>query len=259
MQLPPNAPVVVIPCDRRMVGNHAFHMVGEKYIKAVAGPMAQGGSEALPLLLPVTDPAIPVETVLARADGILFTGSVSDIGPHLYGGPAPRPELIMDPHRDGVTLDLIRAAIVQGVPLFAVCRGFQELNVALGGTLHQHLQEVPGRFDHRDKGETLDVQYGPAHSVAVMPGGILYALTGAAAIEVNSLHQQGIDRLAKGLVVEAVAQDGTIEAVRVEGASAFAFAVQWHPEWHYFENPVSQALFRAFGEAVRLRNRNTHP
>ena len=240
-----------------MVGDHAFHMVGEKYIRAIAGPDAQGGAGALPLLLPVSDPAIPVETVIAHADGVLFTGSPSNVGPQIYGGHTPRPDTMLDPHRDGVTLDLIRACIVQGVPMLAVCRGFQELNVALGGTLHQHLQEVPGRIDHRDNGESLDEQYGPAHSVAIMPGGLLDELTGSAAIEVNSLHQQGIDRLAQGLVVEAVAPDGTIEAVRVQGAPTFAFGVQWHPEWKFFENPVSQALFRAFGEAVRLRQEQT--
>lgn len=253
MSLPERLPVVVIPCDRRMVGKHMFHMVGEKYIEAIAGARARGGAGAFPLLLPVIEPALAIEEVFALADGVLFTGSPSNVHPRLYGGPAPRSDTMLDTHRDGTTLALIRACIEGGMPMLAICRGFQELNVALGGTLHQHVHEVPGRFDHRDNGGTVNEQYAPAHTVAVMPGGLLAEWTGAAAIEVNSLHSQGIDRLARGLAIEAVATDGTIEAVRVEGARAFAYGVQWHPEWKYFENPASQALFHAFGEAVRVK------
>lgn len=140
------------------------------------------------------------------------------------------------------------------MPILCICRGFQELNVAFGGTLHQHLEELPGRLDHRaDNAAPLDVQYGPAHTVSVVPGGVLAGWTGLAAMEVNSLHAQGIDRLAEGLALEAVAPDGTIEAVRVENARAFAFGVQWHPEWNIGQSQTSRAIFGAFGQACRAR------
>ena len=140
------------------------------------------------------------------------------------------------------------------MPIFCLCRGIQELNVAFGGTLHQHLHELPGKIDHRaDHSAPLDVQYGPAHTVSLVAGGLLETLTGFAAIEVNSVHGQGIDRLAHRLILEAVSRDGTIEAVRVKDAKTFALGVQWHPEWKVRENPVSLAIFRAFGEAVRAR------
>lgn len=242
-------PLVLIPCDHRLMGLHPFHMVGEKYITAVAASVG-----ALPLLIPVLDPPLDVEAVLVTADGLLLTGSPSNVAPHRYGGPAPRQGVLQDERRDDTTLELITGALARGVPLLCICRGFQELNVALGGSLHQHLAEVPGRFDHReDKAAPLDVQYGPAHTVSIVPGGLLSRITGRAAIEVNSLHAQGIDRLAAGLVPEAIAPDGTIEAVRVSDAKSFALGVQWHPEWKATENDISVALFRAFGDAVRAQ------
>jgi putative glutamine amidotransferase len=141
------------------------------------------------------------------------------------------------------------------VPLLAICRGIQELNVALGGTLHQEVHELPGRLDHRsNKSVPMHERYEAAHQIRLTPGGTLQALLGGAAeIEVNSLHGQAIDRLAPGLAVEAIAQDGTIEAVSVTGAPAFALAVQWHPEWRVLDNPVSRRLFAAFGAACRTR------
>jgi putative glutamine amidotransferase len=187
-------------------------------------------------------------------DGILLTGGPSNVAPHHYGGAPSRPETVLDPQRDATTLPLIRAAVERAMPLLAICRGFQELNVAFGGSLHQHLHEVPGRIDHRrDRAATFPEQYAPRHPVALTPGGELAGLSGALEIEVNSLHAQGIDRIGEGLVVEAVAPDGTIEAARVEGAAAFAIGVQWHPEWRVLEKPDYAALFAAFGEATRER------
>jgi len=185
-------------------------------------------------------------------DGLFFTGSPSNVSPKLYGGPSPREGVLQDEHRDETTLPLLNAAIEMGKPVFCVCRGFQELNVALGGTLHQHLQELPGRIDHReDKDAPLDVQYGPAHDITVHEGGMLAKLLPERRFSINSLHSQGIDRLSPRLRVEAQAPDGTIEAVSMPDAKAFLLAVQWHPEWKWAENPVSRALFAAFGEAVR--------
>jgi putative glutamine amidotransferase len=159
-----------------------------------------------------------------------------------------------DPARDATTLPLIRKAVNAGVPVFGICRGFQEMNVAFGGTLHQKLHEVPGNLDHRDdESQPLEVQYGPAHDVALEPGGLLRSLSATDSIRVNSLHNQGIAQLGGALAVEARAPDGVIEAFRVRDAQRFALAVQWHPEWQVMKNPFSRALFAAFGESCRVR------
>jgi putative glutamine amidotransferase len=229
-----------------MAGKHAFHMVGEKYIAAV-----RDGSGALPLLIPVLPNAIPTDEILASVDGLFFTGSPSNVAPKFYNGEAPRDGVLQDEFRDTTTLPLLKAAIASGKPVLAVCRGFQELNVALGGTLYQHIQEIPGRMDHReDNSAPLDVQYGPAHDVTVQ-GGLLSRIVREKTFKVNSLHSQGVDRLAPGLHADAVAPDGQIEAVSMPGAKGFLFAVQWHPEWKWADNPQSRAIFAAFGEAVR--------
>jgi putative glutamine amidotransferase len=243
------APIVGIPCDRRMVGPHPFHMVGEKYITAL-----RDGAGVLPVLLPVLSHAIAPSEILSVVDGLFFTGSPSNVSPKLYGGPSPREGVLQDEHRDETTLPLLIEAIEVGKPVFCVCRGFQELNVALGGTLHQYLRELPGRIDHReDKNAPLDVQYGPAHEVTVHGGGVLARLLPERRFSINSLHSQGIDRLSSRLRVEAQAPDGTIEAVSMPDAKGFLLAVQWHPEWKWAENSVSRALFAAFGEAVRKK------
>lgn len=247
--LEPQALIAITCCLRP--SDHAFvHQVGDKYVDAVVE-----GAEAVPVLVPAIGERLDSDSLLARIDGLLVTGSPSNVDPAHYGGPPPRPGNLADPARDATTLPLIRRALALGVPLFAICRGLQELNVALGGTLHQHVHELPGRRDHRsDKTKSYEERYAPAHSVRLTPGGLLQRLLdGASSIEVNSLHAQGIDRLAPGLVVEAVADDGTIEAVSVPHAPAFALAVQWHPEWRVRENPISLRLFRAFGEAARER------
>ena len=181
----------------------------------------------------------------------MVTGSPSNVDPSHYGGPAPREGNEADPARDATTLPLIRQAIARGLPLLCICRGLQELNVALGGSLHQHVHELPGRLDHRsDKSKALPDRYGPAHPIRLTPGGRLQALfDGATRIDVNSLHGQGIDRLADRLKVEALAEDGTVEAVSIR-TTRFALAVQWHPEWQVLENPWSRRLFAAFGAAA---------
>ncbi|MBP2293922.1 gamma-glutamyl-gamma-aminobutyrate hydrolase family protein [Azospirillum rugosum] len=240
-------PLIGVPACARMMGEHPFHVVGDKYVRAVSD-----GAGGMPLLIPALGTALDMEEVAGRLDGLLVTGSKSNLEPHRYGGAPSEPGTLHDPQRDDTTLPLIRAALEMGVPLLGICRGFQELNVALGGTLHQSVHSIPGYDDHREDERTpLAVQYGPAHTVRLTPGGVLAGLAGGAAeVRVNSLHGQGIDRLANGLVVEATAQDGLVEAVRVAGAPAFALAVQWHPEWRFWENPLSAALLRAFGAAA---------
>ena len=233
-----------------MVGPHPFHMVGEKYAAAVT--QAAGG---LPLLIPVLPDPLAQADILDTLDGLLFPGSPSNIEPHHYDEGPSAPGTLHDPERDATTLPLVRAAIEGGVPLLGVCRGFQEINVALGGSLWQHVEEVPGMRDHReDKSQPLEVQYGPAHEVELVPGGLLQRLAGGASrVAVNSLHGQGVKRLAPGLRVEARAPDGLVEAFAPEAAGAFALAVQWHPEWRATENAFSSALFAAFGDAARER------
>jgi len=248
-------PFVGIPCDIREIAPHPFHAVGEKYINGVAH-----GATAIPLLIPgfgggrdleSLDGLIDLDEMLDGLDGIFLPGSPSNVEPLHYGGHQPRPTTLLDRQRDSLALPLIRRVIARGMPMFAVCRGMQELNAALGGSLFQHVEEVAGRFDHRAPDAPRDVQYEPAHDISVVPGGVLHRLTGLATYRVNSLHGQGIDRLAPGLTVEAVAPDGQIEAVTVTGAPTFQLGVQWHPEWRFCERAFDHVLFTAFGEACR--------
>jgi putative glutamine amidotransferase len=239
-------PVIGIPADRRLLGSHWFHAVGEKYIAAIAQ-----AADAAPVILPALGEHYLREW-LAAFDGILFTGSPSNVEPHRYQGPEAAPGTWHDPERDATTLPLIAAAISAGMPVFGICRGFQEMNVAFGGSLCQKLQEQPGKLDHReDATQPLDQQYAPVHEIALARGGLLHGIAGVERIKVNSLHSQGVERLGERLVAEAEADDGVIEAFRVGDASAFALAVQWHPEWKVMENPFSRALFAAFGKAGR--------
>ncbi|HWW20305.1 MAG TPA: gamma-glutamyl-gamma-aminobutyrate hydrolase family protein [Steroidobacteraceae bacterium] len=242
-------PVIGVPADRRMIGAHPFHAVGEKYLTAILE-----AADAVPLIIPALAAQIRAEELLERLDGLLLTGSPSNVEPHRYGGEPSAPGTRHDPHRDDATLPLIPRVIEAGVPLLGICRGFQEMNVALGGSLWQKLQEVPGNLDHRDDPKLeLEQQYAPAHDVLLEPGGVLRRLAGTDRIRVNSLHTQGVRELAKGLAVEARAPDGVIEAFRVRDARSFALAVQWHPEWRASGNPFSRALFAEFGAACRGR------
>jgi putative glutamine amidotransferase len=232
-----------------MIGRHPFHAVGEKYARAVLD-----AADGLPLLIPALAEELRLDELITRLDGLVFTGSPSNVEPHHYEGAPSHPGTLHDPARDATTLPLIRKAVRAGVPVLGICRGFQEINVAFGGSLHQRVHEVPGHIDHRDdESQPLEVQYGPAHEVLLQSGGLLHSLAGTDRARVNSLHWQGIERLGDGLAVEARAPDGLIEAFRVEGAARFALAVQWHPEWKVMENALSRALFSAFGGACRDR------
>jgi len=222
-------------------------MVGEKYIKAL-----QDGADALAWIVPACGDGPMLDEIFQHVDGLFLTGSYSNVEPHHYGGVPSRAGTWHDPERDATTLPLLRKAFAAGMPVFAVCRGFQEMNVVLGGTLHQHVHEVEGYHDHReDSDAVLDVQYGPAHPVHLVEGGLLRRLAGSDTAMVNSLHGQGVAKLATGVTVEAVADDGLVEAFTVDSARGFALAVQWHPEWKATENEFSLAMFRAFGDACR--------
>ena len=242
-----NRPLIGVISDRRMVGLHSFHMVGEKYLQAVAD-----AADGYPVGLPSLAGGFDVLDILDRMDGLFLTGSPSNVEPRHYLGDPSEPGTWHDPERDLAALALIPAAIRVGMPVLAICRGFQEMNVAFGGTLHQMVHEQPGYGRHREnKEDPLDVQYGPSHEVRFTPGGLLQRLTGEVGATVNSLHSQGVDRLGDELEVEAVAADGLVEGFTVRDAPGFTLAVQWHPEWRALENPVSTAIFRAWGDACR--------
>ncbi len=252
-------PVVLIPCDVKQIGIHPFHCVGEKYLNAVAH-----GADVWPLLVPAFGPGedlvalgdhMDLDALLAMADGVFLPGSVSNVAPPAYGAPDD-PGILHDTQRDALALPLIRRTMALRIPLFAVCRGLQELNVTLGGTLHPRLYEVEGLMDHREDPDAPRAdQYRPAHPVRLREGGLFQRLLGTDEIRVNSLHGQGIHELAPGLAVEGTAPDGVVEAVSCPDHDAFLIGVQWHPEWRYAEDPTSTALFRAFGEAAAARMR----
>lgn len=246
-------PVIGVVCCHRAIGAHLFHVAGAKYVEAAAA-----GAGGLPWLIPALGDGLPAAALLDRLDGLLFTGSPSNVHPTRYH---PTPEAVAcgpyDEARDATTLPLIRGALARDLPLLAICRGFQELNVALGGTLHPRVHDVAGLADHRQPpGDDPETLYAPAHPVAPVAGGMLAAWAPAdGVLTVNSLHGQGVDRLAAGLTVEATAPDGLVEAVSVAGRS-FAVGVQWHPEWRFADNPFSVKLFAAFGAAARAYARN---
>ncbi|MBB3063869.1 gamma-glutamyl-gamma-aminobutyrate hydrolase family protein [Limibacillus halophilus] len=242
-------PLIGVPACVRSMDQMPFHVVGDKYVRAVSL-----GAKGIPVVFPALGDLIPLAEMIDRLDGIMLTGSPSNVHPTRYGQ-TPTPEA--EPHdewRDETTLPLIELALEHGVPLFAICRGYQELNVALGGTLYPRVHELEGRLDHRaPKVENMDIKYGPRHSVDLTPGGELEKILGVRRIEINSLHWQAIDQVADRLAIEAIAPDGTYEAVSVKGASTFALGVQWHPEYKVRENPASLKMFEAFGDAARQR------
>lgn len=248
------SPLIGIPADQRVLDELPFDAVGRKYVGAVAS-----AARAQPVIIPALGADLDIWDLLGRLDGLLFTGSPSNVEPQHYVGPPGRPETLHDSARDATTLRLMPAAIEAGLPLLAICRGVQELNIVHGGTLHQHLHEVEGRIDHRgDARKPVAERYAPAHDIAITAGGLLERLTGRRDARVNSLHGQGIDRVGDDLVVEATAGDGTIEAVRVGSARGFALGVQWHPEWRPAANPFYLALFAAFGAAARAWRQREH-
>jgi len=238
-------PIVVVPACTTLIEGYTFDAVGRKYTAAIAEV-----AECQPLHVPVGTGMSDIGAILEVADAILLTGSRSNVAPEQYGEETPIKLDALDPLRDALTLPLIRAAVERKTPLFAICRGFQELNVALGGSLHQAVHDVDGHTDHRARYELpLDEMYGPVHMVSLR--GRLRDWIGNDKLMVNSLHWQGIARLADGLQPEAFAEDGLIEAVRGPDDETFCLGVQSHPEWGAKLNPVSTSLFRRFGAAAR--------
>lgn len=242
-------PIVVIPACTKLIGGLEFDAVGRKYTAAIAEV-----AECQPLLAPVGQGLSDIGGLLEIADGILFSGSLSNVNPAHYGDENPLKPETLDTARDAVTLPLIRAAIEKKKPIFAICRGFQELNVALGGSLHQAVHDADGHMDHREKATPdMDEKFGPVHPITLK--GELRNWIGQDEIMVNSLHWQGIKKLSEKLTPEAFAKDGLVEAVRGPTDHPFCLGVQWHPEWQAKSNPVSISLFRRFGAAAGVRSK----
>ncbi len=242
--------LVWLPADHRLLGEDGvpspFLVLGDKYARAVTRC-----SGAQPVVFPLAS-ADQVDELLALVDGVMLTGSPSNVHPSHFGQQVADPSLPLDAERDSLTLALVRQCVAQGVPLLGVCRGFQEINVALGGSLHQRVHQVPGLMDHREPADApLEVQYGLSHAIRIVSGSALAQWAGGTEARVNSLHGQGVDRLADGLAPLAHAPDGLVEAFAVRDARAFAYAFQWHPEWQCWDNPLYAAIFQAFGEACR--------
>ena len=226
-----------------------FHATADPYVQAL-----MHGAEAIPILLPALGELTDIDSLLNHLDGVLFTGSPSNVEPHHYRGVPSREGTHHDPKRDATTLPLIRAAVAHGMPVLGICRGLQEINVALGGTLHQHVHEVPGRIDHRHPDSPLiEEQFAAAHPIHLVSDGLLARMVAGDTVMVNSLHSQGIEHLAPGLVIEATAPDGQIEAIRGETTPGFLLAMQWHPEWQFRKSQLSQKIFQLFGEMARKR------
>jgi putative glutamine amidotransferase len=239
--------IVGIPACAKTISEMPFHQSPARYAQAVLN-----GAGALPVLIPPLG-----EQMLGLLDdlaGLLVPGSPSNVHPSHYQGGASETPDFHDLERDHTTLPLIRAAIARGIPVLAICRGIQELNVALGGSLIQRVHARQNRLDHRGGPGPHETRYGPKHAIAVT--GSLARIVQADSIEVNSLHGQAIDRLGNGLVVEATAPDGTIEAVALPSAPGWLLGLQWHPEWAFAGNPDSVAIFTAFGDACRVRGRD---
>ncbi|MBZ0329039.1 gamma-glutamyl-gamma-aminobutyrate hydrolase family protein [Halomonas sp. ANAO-440] len=245
-------PLVGVIACRRDVEGHSAHVVTDKYLSALRD------YGLAPVVLPVWQDAVD-GALLTHLDGLLLTGSYSNVEPSRYGAERAPENTRDDLHRDAAALSWIPAAICRGLPLLGICRGFQELNVAYGGTLHQAVQNVPGLLDHREPDADYAARYAPAHGIELHSSGHLAALYPESCSKVNSLHQQGIDRLGEGLRAEAWAPDGLVEAVSVTAAPAFALAVQWHPEWRPAEHPLYHALFEGFASACRDHRQGRGP
>ena len=237
------------PEDRRQ--RQPVYSTAERYVHSLMKMV-----DCIPVLMPPVGGAVDAAELVSRMDGFVLTGGLANVEPHHYDGPPFPDDEPIDPGRDTLVLPLVRACIAGRVPVFGICRGIQEINVALGGSLHYRLHQLPGKNDHRmprSEDITQEEVYQLKHMVRLTPGGLFQSLTGQDEMMVNSLHGQGVDRLGKGLVVEAVSPDGVIEGVRYADEKQFIVGVQWHAEWQPEAHTLSGALYTAFGEAARAR------
>ncbi len=251
-------PVVGVIGNSQVVNDrYNVQSVGQRNLRAIAEVAG-----ALPLMFPGIPEVTDIGSLLDAVDGILLTGARANVHPSCFGvEPNPKHEPY-DQERDAVALPLIKAAVDRGVPIFGICRGFQEMNVAFGGTLHPEIRELPGRMNHRmprlENGEVHpdpEVVFADRHEVRLAAEGALARILRRETIRVNSLHGQGILQPGERIVIEGVAEDGTIEAISIAGATSFALGVQWHAEYDPQSNPINRALFEAFGAALQDRRR----
>lgn len=247
-------PVIgIIGNNYKLENRFSVQLAGENNLQAVADVL-----DALPLIF-AGDPNITgISDLLEVVDGVLLTGARANVHPSRFGVEADPRHEPYDERRDALALPLIEACVARGVPLFGICRGFQEIVVAGGGSLHPEIRDLPGRMNHRmPRLETGEIHPDPAvvfadrHDVKLTPDGVFAGILGCDLIRVNSLHGQGVLEIGDRIVAEGIAEDGTIEAIRVKDAGGFALGVQWHAEYDPQDNPVNRALFEAFGEAVR--------
>ncbi len=244
-----------------IIGNH--HLIDDSYPVQASGTMncaaISAGTNALPLIVPADPEFVSVERLMAVCDGFLFTGGRPNIHPEEYGEEETEAHGFFDRDRDKIVLPLIRACVEKGQPILGVCRGFQEFNVAFGGTLHPEIRELDGRMNHRMPPDgTLDEKFALRHEVRFRQNSIFVDIIGEKNVRVNSLHGQGIKKSGERVEVEGHAPDGTEEAIRIKGANGFALAVQWHPEYRAAKDPVSRALFSAFGQALKDWHQHQH-
>jgi putative glutamine amidotransferase len=227
-----------------------LHTTSDKYLRSVID-----GAGALPVSIPALGEMLDVGGIADSLDGLLLPGGRANIQPHHYGGPPFPDDEFIDPGRDATVLPLVRACVDKGVPVFGICRGIQELNVALGGSLHYRIHELPGKKDHRMRRDvdTIEERFALRHMIQLAPNSLLAELAGESEVMVNSLHGQGIDKPADGLAVEAMSPDGVIEAIRLPTAKRFTVGVQWHAEWGFENHTLSRRLYEAFGDAARDR------
>lgn len=241
------SPTILVTADVKSLDDYLWHATPSTYLEAL-----QSAANAIPLILPSLETPLDIDAILDRVDGILATGSRSNVQPEHYGQSATDANGPYDPQRDATTLPLLRRAVERGIPVFAICRGMQELNVALGGTLLTEVQEMENRFDHRAPvADTQDERFRLAHPVRIESGGCLAGIVGPQDVKVNSLHRQALGDLGEGIVIEARAHDGTIEAVSAPEAAGFVLATQWHPEYWATTDTPSRKIFEAFGDAAR--------
>ncbi|WP_419903218.1 gamma-glutamyl-gamma-aminobutyrate hydrolase family protein [Kiloniella sp.] len=226
-----------------------YHSVDDKYLRAVSL-----SAQSMPVIIPALGNLLDIPNLISNLDGIMLTGSNSNVFPELYQTrPTPDAEPY-DQMRDQTTFAIIHEALKQEVPLLAICRGFQELNVAMGGSLYSQIKNVSGRMDHSspDTNE-MDIDYGPSHNIQLNPEGELFKILKTDQVSVNSLHYQAVKKVGEGLTIDAQADDGTVEAISMPLQPSFVLGVQWHPEYKSQDNPVSRGIFSAFGAAVTNR------
>lgn len=237
-----------------IIGN--THLINDEYPAHAGGSHNSEAvaevSRCMPLLIPADPRYLSVEELLETCDGFLLTGGRPNVHPEEYGEDATEAHGAFDRARDAITLPLVRACVERGQPFFGICRGFQEVNVAMGGTLYPEIRDLPGRMNHRMPPDgTMEEKFALRHMVKFSEGGVFHDLFGTTEVMTNTLHGQGVKRPGSRIVIDGYAPDGTPEAIYVENAPGFTLSVQWHPEWDASNDPVSRPLFSAFGDAVR--------